>query len=198
MPTVTPAADPYRTLGVDASVSDAALHSAYRRLVKTAHPDRNGGTAEATRRFVEIQTAYEQATAQRRRARPASTPRPQAGDPAVAARLADLEREVREARVARDRAAQAARDALHEVQGEEVHLPSDDEDSFSRLLADAAAELHDRIDGAREHPTVKRATEMLAGLEWLASTFDGRGSDRAGDEPQAGESRPGTSGPGRS
>jgi curved DNA-binding protein CbpA len=181
--------DPYRTLGVGPSVSDADLHAAYRRLVKAAHPDRNGGTAEATRRFVEIQAAYEQVTAQRKQTRPASGPRPPAGDPAVEARLADLELQVREAQAARERAAQAARDALREVQGEEeIHLPSDDEDSFSKLLADAAAELRSRIEGAREHPTVKRATEMIAGLDWLASTLDGKRSGERRDESRGDES----------
>jgi curved DNA-binding protein CbpA len=185
---VTAAADPYRTLGVDPSVSDADLHSAYRRLVKAAHPDRNGGTAEATRRFVGLQAAYEQVTAQRKQTRPASGPRPPAADPAVEARLADLERQVRAAQAARERAAQAARDALREVQGEEeIHLPSDGEDSFSKLLADAAAELRRRVEGAREHPTVKRATDMIAGLDWLASTVDGKRSGERGDESRGDE-----------
>ena len=53
---------------------------------------------------------------------------------------------------------------------EEIRLPADDEDSFSKILSDAASELRDRVEGAREHPAVKRASEMLAGLEWLAST----------------------------
>jgi hypothetical protein len=70
---------------------------------------------------------------------------------------------------------------VREVQGEEeIHLPADDEDSFSKLLADAAAELHDRVAGSREHPTVKRAAEMLAGLDWLASTLDGKRSGERG------------------
>ena len=188
-----PVAQAYRVLGVDPSASDDALHDAYRRLVKAAHPDRNGGTAEATQRFLRIQSAYEQVTAERRRPRQTSAPRPQAADPAVESRLADLERQVREARVARDRAAQAARDALREVQGEEeIHLPADDEDSFSKLLADAAAELGDRLDGAREHPTVRRAKEMLDGLQWLASTGDaaGRGDARGSDDGKDSSSRP--------
>ena len=104
MRAVSSAGDPYRTLGVDPSVTDAAVHSAYRRLIKTAHPDRNGGSAEATRRFIEIQAAYEQILARRKQRRPASTTRPRAGDPAVEARLADLERQVRDAQAARERA----------------------------------------------------------------------------------------------
>jgi hypothetical protein len=142
---------------------------------------------------VQIQTAYEQVTAQRKRARPSSTPppprpspwppRPSAGDPAVEARLADLERQVEEARAAKERAAQAARDALREVQGDEdLALPADDEDSFSKLLADAAAQLGERVDGAREHPAVRRATEMLAGLEWLASGANAERSRRDGEK----------------
>ncbi|HWT92318.1 MAG TPA: hypothetical protein VN238_04930, partial [Solirubrobacteraceae bacterium] len=89
-----------------------------------------------------------------------------------------------------ERAAQAARDALREVQGEQedLDLPGDEDDSFGKILADAAAELHDRVSGAREHPSVKRATEMLAGIEWLAATLDGKrpadpdGASRHDDE----------------
>ena len=175
------AADPYRTLGVDPSVSDEALHDAYRRLVKLEHPDRHGGSAEATRRFQAIQAAYEQATARRKAA--AGVPRPAAEDPRVEERLAGLERELREARAARERAAQAARDALREVHGDEIPLPAqDEEDSFSRLLADAAGELRDRVAETRENPAVKRAAEMIAGLDWLASSLgrDERDRDRDG------------------
>jgi hypothetical protein len=101
----------------------------------------------------------------------------------VEARLADLERQVEEARAAKERAAQAARDALREVQGDEdLALPADDEDSFSKLLADAAAQLGERVDGAREHPAVRRATEMLAGLEWLASGANAERSRRDGEK----------------
>src|SRR5919198_2808875 len=98
--------DPYRILGVEPTASAEELHDAYRRLVKLHHPDRNGGSAEATRRFQEIQSAYEE-IGRLRAARPAATqPRPPADD-SVDARMADLEREVREAQAAR----QAAREA---------------------------------------------------------------------------------------
>jgi hypothetical protein len=193
MRAVSSAGDPYRTLGVDPSVPDAAVHSAYRRLIKTAHPDRNGGSADATRRFIEIQAAYEQILARRKQRRPSSTTRPRAGDPAVEARLADLERQVRDAQAARERAAQAARDALREVQGEEdIHLPADDEDTFSKLLADAAAELHDRVVGSREHPTVKRAhgDARRVGLAGLCSGWQvvGRARRAGRDDGSAEES----------
>ena len=40
-------------------MSTEELHDAYRDLVKKWHPDRNGGSAESTRKFQEIQAAYE-------------------------------------------------------------------------------------------------------------------------------------------
>src|SRR5207244_6313756 len=51
--------DPYAVLGVSPGCSSEELHDAYRRLVKLHHPDRNQGSPEATRRFQEIQEAYE-------------------------------------------------------------------------------------------------------------------------------------------
>src|SRR4051812_6727899 len=51
--------DPYQLLGVKPGASAEELHDAYRRLVKLHHPDRNGGSAESTRRFQEIQRAFE-------------------------------------------------------------------------------------------------------------------------------------------
>lgn len=161
--------DPYRILEIDPSVSDASLHAAYRRLVKLHHPDHHNGSAEATRHFQEIQDAYEQIREQRRhRPRPAA-PRPQAADPKVERRLSDLEREVTAARAARDRAAKAARDAVREVHGEEPELPSDNEDSIGKILADAAAELRGRVG---DNPAVRRVSDLIAGLDWLASTGD--------------------------
>ncbi len=50
--------DPYQTLGVRPSASDAEVRAAYRRLVQLHHPDHNGGSAESARRFEEVQDAY--------------------------------------------------------------------------------------------------------------------------------------------
>src|SRR3954454_13155826 len=51
--------DPYRVLGIPYGASPAVVLDAYRRLSKLHHPDRNGGSAESTRRFQEIQRAFE-------------------------------------------------------------------------------------------------------------------------------------------
>ena len=74
--------DPYSVLGVKPGASTEELHDAYRRLVKLHHPDRNGGSAESTRRFQEIQRAFETL-----RGRPAP-------DESLEERLARLEAEL--------------------------------------------------------------------------------------------------------
>jgi curved DNA-binding protein CbpA len=166
--------DPYRILGVEPTASAEELHDAYRRLVKRHHPDRNGGSAEATRRFQDIQSAYEEVT-RLRAARPAATqPRPPADDD-VEARIRDLEREVREAQAARDEAeraraaaAKAAREAVYDRPGR----PSDDElgyvttdDSFGKILSDIADEIADNLSEARRHPSVQRLSDLIDRLE---------------------------------
>src|ERR1700737_5228510 len=98
--------DPEQTLGVAADASDDELHSAYRRLVKLHHPDHNGGSAEAARRFEEVQEAYAQVLRQRKTHAQPPPPRAAAAPaaPDLDARMANLERELREARAARERA----------------------------------------------------------------------------------------------
>ena len=61
--------DPYRVLGVTPGVSSEDLHDAYRRLVKLHHPDRNGGSEESARRFIDIVTGPSSAAPVLRRAR---------------------------------------------------------------------------------------------------------------------------------
>jgi curved DNA-binding protein CbpA len=179
--------DPYRVLGLSPSVSAEELHDAYRRLVKLHHPDRNGGSAESTARFQEIQEAYEQVRelrargASRGRGRAAPPPPPRARparDAAVEDRMAALERELREAKAARDRAVKAARDAVRDATGSR---PSDEElgyvntdDSFGKILADVRSEVSDRLAEAREHPAVRRVADVIDGLEGLTSRFDRR------------------------
>ncbi len=166
--------DPYRTLGIEPTASAEELHDAYRRLVKLHHPDRNGGSAEATRRFQDIQAAYEE-IGRLRAARPAATqPRPPADD-SIAARMADLEREVREAQAARAAPARprprarrraAARDAIRRQQ---PGRPTDEElgyvttdDSFGKILSDIADEISGSLSEARrEHPSVQRLSDLL-------------------------------------
>jgi curved DNA-binding protein CbpA len=196
--------DPYQTLGVSRSASDAELRAAYRRLVLLHHPDHNGGSAESTRRFEQIQDAYAAVRRLREtpgggdrvRARPASAGAPPGGapaadsDPGVESRLAAMERELRAAREARERAARQAADAAREARrtaeaarrAERQALrdlreaaraggserPTDEElgyvstdDSFSKILDDLASELSERVDEAKDSPAARRVSDLI-------------------------------------
>jgi len=166
--------DPYQVLGVPPGASSEELHDAYRRLVMLHHPDRNSGSAESTRRFQEIQRAYELVRSGKVRPRPAPPPR---DDSSVASRMADLERELREAHEARERARREAREAVREATGR----PSDEElgyyttdDSFGKILGDLRDEVADKLSDARHHPAVKRVADLIDGLEGMTSRFGGR------------------------
>jgi DnaJ-domain-containing protein 1 len=51
--------DPYRVLGIPYGASPAVVLDAYRKLSKVHHPDRNQNSQESTRRYQELQRAYE-------------------------------------------------------------------------------------------------------------------------------------------
>jgi curved DNA-binding protein CbpA len=136
--------DPYKVLGIPHSATDAEIRAAYRRQVQLTHPDHNGGSAESTRRFEEVQEAYamirklqqgatsssarrgstsassarRESTSSRRRASP-PPPRTEPVDPGLEARLAELDRELkrqREAKQQAERNAQRIReDALRQA-----------------------------------------------------------------------------------
>src|ERR1700761_8666283 len=61
--------DPYKTLGVERTASEAAIRSAYRKLAKRHHPDVNPGKPEAAEKFKEISTAYDLLGDKEKRAR---------------------------------------------------------------------------------------------------------------------------------
>ncbi len=198
-------ADPYQTLSVTSSASDAEVRAAYRRLVQLHHPDHNGGSADSARRFEEVQEAYaairamrqNPGTAKRPGARPTRPPAagptgppPGEVDPKVESRLADLERELNAARtaarVARERARRAAREAVRAQTSEQPpdatsKRPSDEElgyietdDSFSKILADAASEIGGRLSEAREHDVAQHVPKRVSELiDELASKLTG-------------------------
>lgn len=52
-------ADPYSLLGVPRGADEAAIKSAYRKLAKELHPDRNKDNPKAAERFSEVTRAYD-------------------------------------------------------------------------------------------------------------------------------------------
>jgi curved DNA-binding protein CbpA len=195
------APDPYVTLGVARSADDAELRAAYRRLVQLHHPDHNGGSAESARRFEEVQEAYAEVRRQRRSgggaarsarraearrtSSSASASPPPSGDSDIGSRLAAMEAELRSARdEAVRRAREAAAQAAARAQGDRDR-PSDEElgyvstdDSFSKILSDAASGISERLteaqQEARDSPVTKRFADLI----------DELGSKLTGEPPE--------------
>jgi DnaJ-class molecular chaperone len=63
------AADPYSLLGVSRGADEAAIKSAYRKLAKELHPDRNKDNPKAAEKFAEVSSAYELLSDKDKRAR---------------------------------------------------------------------------------------------------------------------------------
>jgi curved DNA-binding protein CbpA len=155
-------ADPYVVLGVRSDASDQEVRSAYRRLVQLHHPDHNNGSPESERRFEEVQEAYAQVRKLRASGAqppPPPPPPPSSSDPGLDARLKNMERDLREAHLARERARRAAAEAAAAATPRK--RPSDEElgyiktdDSFSKIFSDAGAALSDQLaelfDDARD------------------------------------------------
>ncbi|MEC8202861.1 MAG: J domain-containing protein, partial [Pseudomonadota bacterium] len=57
-PADSPEARAFRILGLDPSASLSELKARYKELVKTHHPDRNGGDKVAEERLKDINDAY--------------------------------------------------------------------------------------------------------------------------------------------
>lgn len=61
--------DPYATLGVARGASEKDIKSAYRKLAKELHPDRNTGNPKAAERFSDVTRAYDLLSDKDKRAR---------------------------------------------------------------------------------------------------------------------------------
>lgn len=62
-------ADPYKTLGVARTASEADIKKAYRKLAKELHPDRNKDNPKAAERFSQVTNAYDLLSDKDKRAR---------------------------------------------------------------------------------------------------------------------------------
>lgn len=62
-------ADPYSILGVARSANEKDIKSAYRKLAKELHPDRNADNPKAAERFAEVTRAYDLLSDKDKRAR---------------------------------------------------------------------------------------------------------------------------------
>jgi len=185
---MTPSPDPYQTLGVAPSATDAEVRAAYRRLVQLHHPDHNNGSPESERRFEEVQEAYAAVRSLRaaggggggasapghgsRDARASAGGAAAGVDPDLDARLAAMEQELKAARDARERAAREARRAteqtIRDVREMAGKRPSDEDlgyystdDSFSKILDDATEELSERFSEARDSPAGHRVSDLI-------------------------------------
>lgn len=61
--------DPYATLGVARGASEKDIKSAYRKLAKELHPDRNADNPKAAERFSDVTRAYDLLSDKDKRAR---------------------------------------------------------------------------------------------------------------------------------
>ena len=172
------ALDPYAVLGVTPDVSDVELRRVYRALVKRHHPDHNGGSPESTARFAQIQSAY--AALARRR------PMPAPAEPEIEQRIADMESQMAAARLAeqsrleeqarlvRERATQAAAgfEAAAHSHDQAARRPTPEElgyystdDSFTKIIDDAADQLAERLRGGEGKKQFTRRLSELFGHE---------------------------------
>jgi hypothetical protein len=178
---------PYQVLGVPPTANDREVRAAYRRLVQLHHPDHNAGSPESARRFEEVQEAYAQVLRERKAGPPPPPPRADApAGPELDKRLQDLERQVKAARERAQRAAQkATREAARAARSTDRTRPTDEElgyytteDNLTSIISDAREELSNRLRHAQEHPVARRVTDLIEGLEELASKLDRPSSKR--------------------
>ena len=184
--------DPYATLGVSATATDEEVRTAYRRLVKRHHPDHNGGSHESAVRFAEIQEAYAHVKLLRRRTEARAAPHPPSAS--VDERIAQMERELRDARAQRERAERARREAQEAARraaaaadggrasDEQLGYVTTD-DSFTKILDDFADEVSARFSEARDVPRSGQPRRSKSIADWIDELGSRLTGDRPGERP---------------
>jgi len=155
-------------LGVTSAASDEELRRVYRELVKRHHPDHNGGSAQSAARFEQVQNAYA-AILMLRRGSGSGGSSTASADPDIEDRIARIERELAEKRAtASRRAAQPppaqARNERPQPTPEELGIYST-EDSFAKIIDDAADQLGERLRSSDAPKKFARRLSDLFGRE---------------------------------
>jgi DnaJ domain len=176
------ASDPYAVLGLTPEVSDSELRRVYRALVKRHHPDHNGGSQASSARFAQIQEAYAWVARARQGAGPSGSrqgpgpspppPRAASEDPGIEKRIADLERELAATRAAERKARPVRPTRTAATSGAYGQPPRptpqelgyyETDDSVTSIIDDAAADLGERLKGARRSELSRRLTDLFGG-----------------------------------
>ena len=170
-------------LGLTAAASDEEVRRVYRELVKRHHPDHNAGSPQSAARFEQIQDAYAAILLLRRRsAGGGSSGAGSAGasaDPDIEDRIARIERELADKRAmaskraseptptqprpAQPRTAQADSKSPQPTP-EELGIYST-EDSFIKIIDDAAEQLGERLRSSDAKKQFARRLSDLFGRE---------------------------------
>ncbi len=185
--------DPYKVLGVRKDAGADEIKSAWRSLVKTAHPDHNLGDPTASERFAEIGRAYETLKDPQKRSRydqiarmaeakgqsreqTIMQQRQAAREAAERARAARANAEKIMEELARANARKAAASAASAQQNNAAESP---EDMVERIFgvkagqAQAAAAAAPQAEKPQEQPNTAAAEEEQAEEEQLATVSAG-------------------------
>lgn len=148
--------DPYKTLGVSRDASERDIKSAYRRLARNYHPDRNPGDHKAKEEFLKIKAAYDVLGNSEKKGEYDSRRAAEEESRREAERRTRRQAEERAKREAEER---ARREAEHRARKETEGRAKRDAERRARKQSEEQArkETEDRHRAKRETPDMERA-----------------------------------------